>query len=513
MGDWWSTGNAIAVLTTMLGIGASIATVWYERRPRRRLVGYRVQMAIRAGGGSRGGRDQAVFGSLTNLPGISDATLVLLRIENHGRQSIAESDYTNNGPYGLTVDVSDLSVQSVAVIPDPDELHLLGHFADPGSIRYTDNIIYLPRVPLNPDQHYKLLILLSGSGDGNDLRVRGGIRAGTIVKTESVSVDDRPQRFSRPARLITVMLTACVVALAAIILLPDTDRGPMGCLRGNLHVEGSTSIGSLLQGAAKQYESDCPGAHVTVTPEGSRGALFSLASSRDRDTIAFSDGRSPVGSDPAIRAQAVAVTLFGIVVNTSTGVSNLTSDQIRGIFSGRYTDWSQIDPSYHGPVQVMSRTSQSGSRGGLDSIFGITEPGDNAPSCPSGLPVDPRAATYCQLPGAPDVVRTVASLPGAVGFADLRGIHGSKNAAQLRVVTIDGHQPDFHDRGYPFTEIEYAYSYGWPKPGGLAAAFTTYLQFGRGADYFKSDYNQTCSTPGNSPDQPPTRTFSPLCRG
>ncbi|SNQ49298.1 Phosphate ABC transporter substrate-binding protein [Frankia canadensis] len=494
--DWWSAGNIIAVLTALLGLGASLAAVWYERRPRSRQIGYRVQMAIRVGGGTRGGRTQAIFGLFSHLPGISDATLVLLRIENYGAQSITEADYTNGGAYGLTADVADLTVRGVVVIPDPGQEHLLGHFGAPDAIRYTDNVIYLPRVPLNPGQYYKLLVLLDGGGVGSDMKVRGGIRDGSIVETESVSVDDKPRKFSRPARLITVMLTVCVVVLACIILVPNEQRPPLGCAKGELTVAGSTAFAPVVQAVARRYEKECTGARITVDARGSEAGLRDVASSPSPDgknIIAISDGRVNEGASPRLWGQAVARSLFALVVNEKVPVTNLTSDQLRSIFTGQITNWSQIDPRYSAPVQVMSRTTDSGTRISFDRLF-ITpnlEPAAVSAGCARDTSAD---REYCALSSTDEMVQKVATFPGGIGYMDLRA---AKRSSHLRPIAIDGHQPMINDAGYRFVAIEYAYTYGKPVPGSLVDSFLTYLNTGPGRSNVSTDDDQPCYTPDN----------------
>ncbi|MCK9893641.1 PstS family phosphate ABC transporter substrate-binding protein [Frankia sp. AgB32] len=481
------------MLTALIGLVASFAAVWYERRPRRRLIGYRVQMAIRVGNGNRRRRTQAAFGLLNDLPGISDASLVLLRVENYGAQSIVESDYTNNGPYGLTVDAADIFVRSVVVIPDAGQEHLLGHFAGPDSIRYHDNNIYLPRVPLNPGQHYKLLVLLDGDGSGDDMRVRGGIRDGGIVETESISVDDRPSKFSRPARLITVLLTVCVVVLAAIILLPGHARRPVGCATGALTVAGSTAFAPVMRTVADRYEADCPDSTITVAAQGSEAGLRDVAASPSANLTAISDGRVNAGGSPNLWGQAAALSTFALVVNDRVGVRNLTADQIRRIFSGGVTDWSGIDPGARGPIQVLSRTTDSGSRMAFDRLFlgQSSEPANSSPGCTLA---SSSGSEFCLLSSTNEVVAKVAAFSGAIGFVDLRAARKAPNA---HTVAIDGHQPSIHDSAYRFTEVEYAYTHDRPVPRSLVDSFLNYLITGPGRSNVITDDDQPCYTPDN----------------
>lgn len=55
--EWLSAENLVAVATAMLGIVASAVMVRYERRvPRRRRIGYRVQLDVPIGDDQRSGR-------------------------------------------------------------------------------------------------------------------------------------------------------------------------------------------------------------------------------------------------------------------------------------------------------------------------------------------------------------------------------------------------------------------------------------------------------------------------
>jgi hypothetical protein len=76
---WLSAENLVAISTALLGLAASFAAVWYERRvPRRKRIGYRVQMDTPIGSDSRHGHGQANvrLGLFNDLPDMSDATLV-----------------------------------------------------------------------------------------------------------------------------------------------------------------------------------------------------------------------------------------------------------------------------------------------------------------------------------------------------------------------------------------------------------------------------------------------------
>ena len=63
---------------------------------------------------------------------------------------------------------------------------------------------------------------------------------------------------------------------------------------------------------------------------------------------------------------------FVFFVNSRNPVDNLTSEQIRQIYSGAITDWKQIDPRYSGKIKPFQRNRGSGSQTMLEKIMGET---------------------------------------------------------------------------------------------------------------------------------------------
>ncbi|WP_131765047.1 substrate-binding domain-containing protein [Candidatus Protofrankia californiensis] len=497
---WLSAENIVAVLTAVLGIVAAFAVVWYERRvPRRRRIGYRVQMDTPIGSDNRSGQGQANIrlGLFNDLPDMSDATLVLLRIENDGAESITDTDYTSNG---LTAVFTERIVRGVAVT-QPDAEHLMDHFAPPGAMRHSDSTIYLPRVPLNRGQHYKLLVLLTSGGVGCHVRVTGGIRDGAVMPNRSTTVDDTPPLFSRPARWITILLTLCVTALAIIIVVRRNVPPPIGCATGKLTVIGSTAFAPVAREIAEKYESDCPDSKITVNPHGSNEGIQELAeaggesaSGSSPAVIAVYDGSKPDGY-LQMTGERVAVSAFALVVNDQVSTGNLTIDQIRRIYRGDVLNWNQVGgPDL--PVLLVSRDANSGTRDLFRRriLDGVGEPALTSLNCEHRNSPQDRVVR-CELDSTERVLRTVAKLPGAIGYSELQAAVMSKGLHTLR---INGQESSIEAIGastYPFTEVEYAYTYGRPPAGSLTSSFLNYLTRGSGQDVMKAYGHLPCYSP------------------
>ena len=61
---------------------------------------------------------------------------------------------------------------------------------------------------------------------------------------------------------------------------------------------------------------------------------------------------------------------FVFFVNSKNPVKNLTSDQIRDIYSGKITEWAQINPDLSGKIKPFQRNQGSGSQTMLEKIMG-----------------------------------------------------------------------------------------------------------------------------------------------
>ncbi|WP_406007659.1 substrate-binding domain-containing protein [Streptomyces sp. NBC_00637] len=498
--EWLNAENVVAVGTAFVGIVASGIMVWYERRvPRRKRVGYRVQMDNPIGDDVRSGRPNRRLGLFDEAPGMSDATLVLLRIENDGSQGIARDDYTGPERHGLTAVFTDRTIRGVSVTQPTDTDHLMDHFTADRGFGYEGNTLRIPRVPLNPREHFKLLVLLSGGDVGRGIRLYGGLRDGEVHPNRSATPDDTPPLFSRAARLISILLTVCVVTLAAIVVVRDAPP-PVGCERGALTVTGSTAFAPVIREVAAKYRNDCEGARITVDPHGSTAGIRELAAAAadgkgSPPVVALSDGPKPTGLD-ALRENRVAVSVFALVVHDDVPLKNLSTADVRRLYLGQITNWEEVGgPDL--PVVLVSRDANSGTRQVFQRrVLGRGEIANSSVDCVHKD--DPTAPVVrCELDSTDQVLSTVAATPGAIGYSEL---NLAERAKGLHPLDLGGDPPsvDAIEHGtsdYPYREIEYAYTYGRPPADSLASSFLTYLTRGNGQDVIRTHGHLPCWTP------------------
>ncbi|MFD4032463.1 hypothetical protein ACFWVP_18560 [Streptomyces sp. NPDC058637] len=323
---WFGRGAVLAV--ALLAVAAALWAPLHEHRARRhRRLGYRVGLdsAVAASGPTG-------IGHLFAPSHVSgDQTLVHLRIANEGHRSIARGDYTGRDLHGLAAEFTDRFVRGVSVVPSPGAESLTEHITPAAGLRYEGGTLCLPRVPLAPGHHFDLLVLLSGGQAGGGVRVLGGIRDGEVRPTPELPFPGPAPVSSRAARRLTVLLTACVLALASVVVV---DGAGPASLWPVLAVIGGTSVTTALlalrgAGAPPTRSSarfqDLDARERTAER---RQIVLLLGASLIGYGVAFLAGRSllgqpdPPGFEPSETVQLIAA-VSGLLSATALGVAGI----------------------------------------------------------------------------------------------------------------------------------------------------------------------------------------------
>lgn len=240
--------------------------------------------------------------------------------------------------------------------------------------------------------------------------------------------------------------------------------GQLSCVSGSITASGSTALAPLVQAVAKDYQSKCSGSSITVNLGGSKTGLSDVESGVSQ--IGNSDVFANASTQADLKDHQVAVVIFTLIINSKiTGVTNLTTAQIKGIYSGTITNWKQVG----GPdlkIVVVSRPASSGTRATFQKyILGAPE----SISGPSNLTSDSTGT----------VVQNITQTDGAIGYAAL----GPAKKSGLTMLSIDGSAPTVDlvkNNTYKFWNIEHMYTKG--DASGLAQALINYMA----SDYGKS---------------------------
>jgi phosphate transport system substrate-binding protein len=231
--------------------------------------------------------------------------------------------------------------------------------------------------------------------------------------------------------------------------------GTYNCVQGSLTTNGSTALGPLVQKVAADYQSKCSGASITTQLTASGTGLTAVEGGNAG--IGSSDVYASKAKYPDLIDHQVAVIPFAVVINSQvTGVTNLTSAQIKDIYTGKTTNWSQIGgPSL--PIVAVSRASGSGTRVTFEQFVLGT-----------GETVSGASHITASTTGA--VQKAVAQTAGAIAYIAASGI------GTLKAITIDGvaeSDANIQDNTYKFWNVEHMYTKG--AATGLAQALIDYM--------------------------------------
>lgn len=110
---------------------------------------------------------------------------------------------------------------------------------------------------------------------------------------------------------------------------------------GKVVVAGSSSVTPIMEKLAEAYEALNPDVKVEVQQSDSSTGVQSTIdgtcdlgmASRELKDSELSQGVKPV---------VIAMDGIAVIVNTGSAIDDLTTDQVKGIFTGDITDWSEI---------------------------------------------------------------------------------------------------------------------------------------------------------------------------
>jgi phosphate transport system substrate-binding protein len=398
---------------------------------------------------------------------VAHPSLVLLRVKNVGLANVSEADirrpmtFTFPGRDVKEFTVSESHGMRPEVIQPPGESDSI----------IVGNRIALPRFAMKRRESFKLLVLLSG--DGRSILGRGRIRRGRFEH-------DSRGRGPTARNIMFGAALALLVGIQAGVTFSQAAAIPSSCGSGRLALEGSTAFAPVAQQIAEEYMSMCHTAIISVSAIATFNGLNAVNSAggskqpAGTTQIAMSDGPAPSGY-PGLAGHPIAVIIFAVVVNRQVGVYNLTTAQLRGIFSGAITNWRQINGT-NVPIRIVGRTAGSGTRRAFDeNVLDGNEPAFSSYNCVSKDAVPSSPVIRCEVADTSTLLQRVNEIPGAIGYAQ---ISDAATYSNVESVKLNGWDPDIGAvlRGaYSFWTVEYLYTYGPPRPGTLAASFLDYL--------------------------------------
>ena len=215
-------------------------------------------------------------------------------------------------------------------------------------------------------------------------------------------------------------LTACggsassAAASSTSAAAGTTASSTAAALSGNVATGGSTSMKNVIAALTEGFAEVEPGVTVSYDPTGS-GAGITGATDKTLD-IGLSSRALKDDEKNDVDGTIIALDGIAIIVNKDSKVEDLTVDQLKQMFTGEITNWSEVGGD-DGEIVLIGREAGSGTRDGFESIVDVKD------SC--------KYAQELTATGA--VISAVEANPLAIGYASLSAVGDT-----VKMVTVGG---------------------------------------------------------------------------
>ena len=251
-------------------------------------------------------------------------------------------------------------------------------------------------------------------------------------------------------KIAAVALMGCL-ALAALVGCGQTAAD--NAEGATVSTDGSTSMEKVIGYLSEAYMADNPDVKVTYNPTGSGAGIQAVAEGRCDIGLASRDLKDEEKQN--LEGTVIAIDGIAMIVNPENPVADLTVEQIAAIYKGEIKNWKEVGGNDL-PIVLIGREAASGTRDGFESI---TETED--------------LCQYSQeLTSTGDVVQTVASNPGAIGYASLVSVKDTVKA--LAVGGVVPNNDTILDGTY---QIQRNFLLVTPKDKALSAAAQAFYDF------------------------------------
>ena len=208
-------------------------------------------------------------------------------------------------------------------------------------------------------------------------------------------------------------LTACGGS-ASSAAASSAASSTAAALSGNVAAGGSTSMKNVIAALTEGFAEVEPGVTVSYDPTGS-GAGITGAADKTLD-IGLSSRALKDDEKADVEGTTIALDGIAIIVNNASKVEDLTVDQLKQMFTGEITNWSEVGGD-DGEIVLIGREAGSGTRDGFESIVEVKD------SC--------KYAQELTATGA--VISAVEANPLAIGYASLSAVGDT-----VKMVTVGG---------------------------------------------------------------------------
>ncbi|MGM9604285.1 MAG: PstS family phosphate ABC transporter substrate-binding protein [Faecousia sp.] len=251
------------------------------------------------------------------------------------------------------------------------------------------------------------------------------------------------------------LLCVCLALLLVCVLLPGAKaEDAFRFTRENFpKLDGSTSMVPLGNGIASVLLGESREDTAALISFNRTTQSFRNLCSGESDIVIAAEPKNEVFQEMAEAAfpyemEQIATEALVFVVNENNPVSSLTTEQVRGIYSGEITNWSQVGGEDL-PIAAFQRNPTAGSQVMMEKLVMAGTPMMEAPA--SMIPAEMGALI--------ESVRSYDNSANAIGYTVFYYAADMQMAQGLKILQIDGVTPcaeTLRSGEYPFLNGYYA---------------------------------------------------------